>query len=119
MLVVGGRGASGQILHNIESLRASARPEPQTVPSSLSAQQKQGPYLVVDPVEESRHHGKQCGLQSLHVIRQQPNISLEEPNSGSTRVHDSLEAKPRDRAHVGPVFKMMLRRDFAAHGAFQ
>ena len=45
---------------------------------------EQGSHLIIDPVKESRHCRKHCGFQSLHVVRQQPDISLEDPNSAST-----------------------------------
>lgn len=87
----------GKYLSNIESLRALGLSHRQFL-HLRAAQQKPGQYLIVDPVKESRHRGKHCGLQSLHVIRQQPNVSLEEPNSGSTRVYNHLKAKPNTRA---------------------
>ena len=77
---------------NTESLGAVVRPK--ALHSSGPAQQKQGKYLIIDLVKESRHCGEQCGLQGPHVVRQQPNVSLEESDFGSTRVHDDLKAKP-------------------------
>lgn len=30
---------------------------------------EQGSYLIIDPVKESRHRGKDRGFQNLHVVR--------------------------------------------------
>ncbi len=47
-------------------------------------------HLIVDPVEESGYGGKKSWFESLHVLNEQLDISLEEPHLGSTHEHHCL-----------------------------
>lgn len=47
-------------------------------------------HFVIDTVEESRHDRENGGLQGLHVIWQQPDVTLEESHPGTSAVYHRL-----------------------------
>lgn len=52
-------------------------------------------HLVVHPVQQSWDHREDGGAKSLHIIREETDVSLEEADAPSVAVDNRLEEKDR------------------------
>lgn len=48
-------------------------------------------HLVIHAIEQSRHHGENGRPQGLHVIWEETDVALIEPNPSSVTVHHRLQ----------------------------
>lgn len=60
-------------------------------------------HLVVHSVQQPWDHREDCRAESLHVIREEADVPLEEANAPSVAVDDRLEGKDRKGGVIGTV----------------
>ena len=61
-----------------------------------------GAYLVIDPVEEARHYGKERGLQLLDVVQEQFDVTPEEADLAAVEEDKGLRTQHRKASHLLP-----------------
>lgn len=77
-------------------------PEPQ-IPSTPANENLpvHGTHLVIHPIQQPWDHREDGGAESLHVIREEADVSLEEAHTPSMAVDNRLGERMRRWDHLG------------------
>lgn len=82
--------------------------EADSIVTRIPMERQTAAHLVIHSVEQPGYHREDCWAQCLHVLRQESDISLEEPNPSSVAVNYRLGTTQQQKAALWPAALLFL-----------